>query len=776
MRCLFRWLTGAIVAVTTGSLAFSQEPGVNISILYTGDTHGHLRSFYYESARPVGGVAKRAIFFQEKRRHQKMVWVTLDSGDAISGTPLSDVFQGYLDIEAMNRLGYDAMALGVHEFDYGLAVLKQRISEAKFPILAANVTYADSGQPFVKPYVILDRGGVRIAVLGLTTGELLKRVAPENCVGLAVADPIETASRLVPQLEQQADVILAVTHEGINEDIRLASQVPQLDVIVGGMSQSELQVPMKVGKTLIVHDAAYAAKVGLLKLSFSHGENKRLHNHFFDCKLWPMDGRWVENTNYLAWLDTYKPQFTERMGTIVGSSAMNLSNLRVQSAETELGNYVTDILRESTGADAAVLPAAFFNGSIPEGPITLGDAFSAMPYDHYAVVLDVTGGELKSILDEASDQIGRPGFPQVSGLSFGIYNGRAYSVRVGGNDIDPFAHYHLATSDFLANGGLGYASLGTIAERQATGRLIRDLVRQRLASGQVASASMSRRMLFLGSEPTTLASAQPATPAPPEQPAEQPPAAAPEETPPSGAAPAEETPPAPEEQPAEEPGAAQPPSETPETPPEQPPAQPETGNGQGLDTLKYDRTGQPLEQPPAIQDEVITDEGSDLAAANPEGAQPAPPEETTAPPAAGEGTSPPAAGELGEPLGQASASQGGLHYELAMYAKDGAYELHLRVTNDGAAPVQLEFPTAERFDFRVYRGSDIVWNYNHNRFFLQAIQTQTVDPGESLDFKGLWPGTANDRTGLSPGVYHVEGICNLTSAPVRLGFDLTLTG
>ena len=399
-----------------------------------------------------------------------------------------------------------------------------------------------------------------------------------------------------------------------------------------------------------------------------------------------------------------------------------------------------------------------------------------MPYDHYAVVLDVTGGELKSILDEASDQIGRPGFPQVSGLSFGIYNGRAYSVRVGGNDIDPFAHYHLATSDFLANGGLGYASLGTIAERQATGRLIRDLVRQRLASGQVASASMSRRMLFLGSEPTTLASAQPATPAPPEQPAEQPPAAAPEETPPSGAAPAEETPPAPEEQPAEEPGAAQPPSETPETPPEQPPAQPETGNGQGLDTLKYDRTGQPLEQPPAIQDEVITDEGSDLAAANPEGAQPAPPEETTAPPAAGEGTSPPAAGELGEPLGQASASQGGLHYELAMYAKDGAYELHLRVTNDGAAPVQLEFPTAERFDFRVYRGSDIVWNYNHNRFFLQAIQTQTVDPGESLDFKGLWPGTANDRTGLSPGVYHVEGICNLTSAPVRLGFDLTLTG
>ena len=207
--------------------------------------------------------------------------------------------------------------------------------------------------------------------------------------------------------------------------------------------------------------------------------------HYYKNVLELMDGRFAENTNYVAWLGSFMPQFQEKMGTLVGASAARMDDKKVASTEMELGDFVCDSLRESLGADAALLPAAFFCAPLPEGVLTLGDLYTVMPYDHFGVVLNVTGAELKQILDESADMLGQPGFPQVSGISMGIYNGNAYQVRVSGQPLDPFARYRLATSDALADGALGYSAMGTIATRDFPGRLIRDVVRQRLATGLV---------------------------------------------------------------------------------------------------------------------------------------------------------------------------------------------------------------------------------------------------------------------------------------------------
>jgi 5'-nucleotidase/UDP-sugar diphosphatase len=493
--------------------AWSQTDAFNLSLLYTNDTHGHLQSFSSDGGKPVGGVAKRAIYMKEKRRHKKMDWLTLDGGDSLSGTPLSDVFQGFLDVEAMNRLGYDAMVLGVHDFDYGIDVLRQRMVDAKFAVISANILNESDGLPFAKPYIIVERSGVKIGIFGLTTAEIEGRVAPTNFVGLNVADPIDTARQMVNQLQSQAEIIVALTHLGVNEDIRLASQVPGIDVIVGGMSHSELQVPMKVGQTLVVQDAMYGRSVGLLKLSFKRNGGAGLERVYFDNTLEQMDGTWAENTDYLTWLGGYKAQMAERMGTIVGTAATRMSAAKVKSSETELGNFVTDIVRQQTGADAALLPAAFFRNGIADGPITLGDLYAAMPYDQYAVVLNVTGGELQEILNDAANQIGKPGFPQVSGLSFGIFDGRASAptIKVGGVPLDAFAQYRIATSDFAAEGGLNYATMGTISSRSYTGRLIRDLVRDKMGAGQAIASKMAGRITFLAQEPVVT----PAVQAPP---------------------------------------------------------------------------------------------------------------------------------------------------------------------------------------------------------------------------------------------------------------------
>jgi 2',3'-cyclic-nucleotide 2'-phosphodiesterase (5'-nucleotidase family) len=753
---------GAIAAVLVFLPSTSYAAVVNISVLYTGDTHGHLKSFYYESAKPVGGVAKRAIYFQDRRRHKKMNWVVLDSGDALSGTALSDAFQGYLDIEAMNRLGYDAMGLGAHEFDYGVAVLKQRMAEAKFPILSANVTYADSGKPLTKPYTIIERDGVKIAIFGLTTGDLAHRVAPENFAGLAVSDPIDTARTLVPKLRTQADIVFAVTHLGVNEDIRLATQVPGIDLIVGGMSHSELQEGIQALDALIVHDGTYGRYVGQLKMSYSPIPGQGLVRHYYKNVLELIDGRFAENTNYVAWLGSFMPQFQEKMGTLVGTSAARMDDKKVASTEVELGDFICDSLRESLGADAAILPAAFFCAPLPEGVLTLGDLYTVMPYDHSGVVLNVTGAELKQILDESADMLGRPGFPQVSGVSMGIFNGNAYQVRVGAQPLDPFVRYRLATSDALADGALGYAAMGTIADRDYSGRLIRDIVRQRLATGLVASASIQKRIQLLGSEPQELASVPPTEEEQPAEPETGAPGAeaetAPAETAPAESAPAEEQPSGVESTPATPEGAGA------ETPPAE--------SAEGLDALRYDRTGQPMEGQPAIHDEVIRDSGSDLTAEGPASATPPPAPEEAAP--AAPPVAPPGGSLLSSAIEQAKTTAGGLDYTFYVVESDRGYEFHLDVANNGSAPVQCDFASQERFDFQVFAGVDLLWTFNFNHFFVQSAGSETIDPGEALTYSGDWDGLTNNDKPLPQTELHCVAVYAVADAPVQLGFDVSL--
>jgi len=628
----------------------------------------------------------------------------------------------------------------VHEFDYGVDVLKQRMAEAKFPILCANVITTDTGQPFAKPYVIIEREGKKIALFGLITGDLVQRVAPKNFAGLTVRDPIEVARELVPQLKSQADVIIGVTHLGINADIQLAGQVRGIDIICGGMSHSELQVPMKVGETLITHDACYGRTVGLMKTSFGRKVDGGLEMVYFASQLVPLDGKWVENSNYITWLSSFQPQFAERMGLIVGTAAVQMSDVRIHSSETELGNYVCDTLRQQAGADVALLPAAFFQGSLAKGPVTLGDLYGVLPFDHYGVVLDVTGGELQQILNDAADQIGKEGFPQVSGASFGIFDGKSYQVRVNGAEIDPFASYKLATSDFLASGVLGYATLGTIASRGYTGKLIRDMVRDQLTSGQIANSTLYQRITFLAQAPAV---------APP---AEETTEVVAEETPPAEETPTEEVAP-PEETPAEE--------------------QPAAGDEESLDTLKYDRNGQPL----TINDEVVQDTGSEAEAPPAEEApaeQPAetaaPPEEEVAPPA--ESAQAPAA--EGTVLGSARSSSGGLEYEFLLYATDAGYEFQLKVLNSSGAPIELSYATNERFDFEVLSGTDMLWHYNINRFFVQSPLTETIGAGERIVFKGAWSGTNKGGKPLPLALYRFEAVHQLDAGPVRLGFEADL--
>ena len=744
----------------------------NISILYTADTHGHLHPFFYESRKPVGGIAKRAIFFQEKRRHKSMIWLTVDTGDALSGTPIADVFDGYVVVQAMNKLKYDAMCPGVHDFDFGADVLKQRIAEAEFPVVCANIRSLETGEPFTAPYIILEREGVRIAIFGLITGDLSERAAPENIPNLQVLDPVQTAKQLIPQLSPQADVIIALTHLGINEDIRLASEVRGIDVIIGGMSHSELQVPMKFEETLIVHNPEYARSVGMLKLSYDPVQNyKRV---YFYNEIVPMAGDWVENSNYVEWLDSYNAELSQRMETIIGSAGIELTTQKIRSAETLFGNYVTDVLRTKTNADVALLPAAFFAGTIPSGPVTLGDLYTALPYDHYAEVVEVTGGELKEIFDEAASQIGKSGFPQISGASFGILGGRAYQILVGNQQLDPFATYRVVTSDAMADGKYGYSRLGTISQRSSSGYLIRDLVRSQLATGQAAQASLGSRITFHAYDPSIdQAGGSSAGNLPAASTTQQPVENVPATTTPASSTPSGDSS---ELQPADaNPAGSSYSSATGDS--TTPPADDTPSDG-GLDDLRYDRNGQPLGSPVVVEDEVITDTNSEMdgtsAPSSDEGYPATTPPEATGQQIPPVSSIPEQVQEQVPVLGSTRTSQGGLDYLFTLSPGGDGLELRLQITNVTSMPIELTYDTNEKFDFLAKYTNDLVWNYHYNWFFMQSQQTVTISPGDTLDFNAEWDGLSNDGMASPSRALRFEAVHHLRDNPVRLELEAVM--
>lgn len=473
-----------------------------VCILYTGDTHGELRSANQDTNRNSGGIARRSTFILEQRQHQDEIYLLLDAGDAISGTADTDLLQGTDSIAAMNMLGYDAMALGIHDFDYGIQVLRQRMSQAKFPILCANVVQLDTGQPIAQPYVIITRQGLRIAVIGLITEELQSRAAPESLFYMQVLDPVLTAKDLVEYLHDKADIIVALTHQGVAQDIELGVQVPSLSAIIGGMDHARLNIPIKIRSTLVDHAGAWGEQIGQLKLTLAPGQDGKYATTEFDNKLIELNDKYAQDPTILTWLEIHEKQVQAGRLEVVGQCAKQMPAYRALAAETEIGNFTCDLLRAATKADVCLLPAGIIGGAMREGPVTIGDLYDIWPSEDQAVIVTLTGAELLSALSDACRQIGLTGFPQVSGMKFMIYGGEPRVVEINGILLDNKKSYTLATLDSCARGEYGYPHLGTSGAVQYTGRRMRDLLIDQIRTGTQLSASIGKRYVFVSSEPT----------------------------------------------------------------------------------------------------------------------------------------------------------------------------------------------------------------------------------------------------------------------------------
>ena len=319
-----------------------------------------------------------------------------------------------------------------------------------------------------------------VGIIGLTTPDTPFVTHPKNVVGLTLTDPIERAKSLASYLRPQVDVIIALTHLGIDADRELAAAVPEIDIIIGGHSHTQLEEPVVVGNTYIVQTGEHAKNLGYLKLTLEDGNVVDVLG-----KLVPVTAEVADHPAATEVVAKWGTELEEKLGQEVGATTVLLDGERanVRTKETNLGDLITDIMRDTVGADLAVNNGGGIRASINAGPITIGDIYTVLPFDNTLVKVEMLGRDLLAALEHSvrlyPEQNG--GFLQVSGLEFMFDPSREPGARVtdviiGGNALEPDKTYTVATNDFVAAGGDGYTMFQSATVLVETGEMLRDAV------------------------------------------------------------------------------------------------------------------------------------------------------------------------------------------------------------------------------------------------------------------------------------------------------------
>ncbi len=491
----------------------------SMRILHTNDTHAHL-----EPDHGLGGIAPRKTLVDQARAQSEALGqalLLLDAGDVFQGTLYFNQYEGLADLYFYNQLGYDAMAVGNHEFDSGPEALAKFINGgtivnpsmtvegATFPLLSANIDV--SAEPLlagkVKPWVILERNGQKIGIFGLTAEDTDILSSPGDNV--VFKDPVQAATQAVAQLKTEGvNKIIGLTHVGFNVDKELAAQVDDIDIIVGGHSHTELGThpgatepyPTMVtspngGKTMIVADWEWGKYLGDIRVDFDT-------NGVAAC--WegqprPVDGIITPDPAFQVKLDEFAAPLDEMKGEGIGTTSIALDGERtnVRSKETNLSNLICDALLQRTRADGVQI--ALTNGggiraSIDEGEVTVGEVITVLPFGNTVTLVTLTGSQVKEALENGVSQVenGAGRFPQVAGIRFAWDATKPVGSRIVSIEIEvaPGTYrpihmdktYRLVTNNYIMAGGDGYSVLTEGTNAYDTGLLMADVVQEYIAT------------------------------------------------------------------------------------------------------------------------------------------------------------------------------------------------------------------------------------------------------------------------------------------------------
>ncbi|WP_164779650.1 S-layer homology domain-containing protein [Paenibacillus kobensis] len=484
----------------------------DLRVLHTNDTHAHLDN-----------IARRVTAIKQARTANSLL---LDAGDVFSGTLYFNQYNGLADLWFMNKVGYDAMTFGNHEFDKGPATLKTFVQGAQFPFVSANIDYGtdpdlsplfsgtvgtSAGSGHIYPSIIKEVNGEKIGIFGLTTPDTAALSSPGDKIAFQYAK--SSAEAAVAALKAKGvNKIIALSHIGFSEDEKLADEVDGIDIIVGGHSHTKLPAPVvhhaDREPTIIVQTGEYAANLGLLDATFdANGVLTAWNGKLIEIDAKDTAGNYViaADAEAAAKLAEYAAPLEQLKKTVIGKTVTVLDGERgnVRKKETNLGDLMADGMLAKVkslvpqAADVqgyvTIQNGGGIRASIDAGDITLGELLTVMPFGNNLTALKMTGAEIAAALENGVSgvQTGEGRFPQVAGMRFYYDSTKqgevvdsvtGQTVKTGQritkvqiknadgtySDMKPDAYYIVATNSFMADGGDFYRSM---KQAKTAGRL-----------------------------------------------------------------------------------------------------------------------------------------------------------------------------------------------------------------------------------------------------------------------------------------------------------------
>lgn len=465
--------------------AYASDAAPRLVIFHTNDVHGHVspETGHGGALSAIGYDRLSAVVKAEKTPH-----LLLDAGDAISGVIFANAMSGDLVAQLLPRLGYDALAVGNHEFDYGYARLIALRDAYGLPYLAANVT-KDDGSFLFPRFSVKDVGGLKVGIFGLSTPMTATTTDPRNVVGLSFGTPEEvfTAAREVVKTlrGQNVDLVAALTHLGSESycepsSIQLARNVPGIDLIVDGHSHSALDGGIKEGDALIVSTGEYLGSLGRVEVTERKGGGFDLTARLVPASALQSVAPDAAMTEIVKKLDD---ALNAALSAVVARTSFDLDGgrERVRAESTNLGRMIGASLIQATGADVGFINGGSIRESIPRGDVTRRQVLSVLPYGNYICVVKIKGSDLLAALNFGLSQPKAGGFPQFYGMTavaearedklkdgspHAYHEAGPQNVTVGGKPLDEDAVYVVATNDFLAAGGDGYSMFSRYAHSE----------------------------------------------------------------------------------------------------------------------------------------------------------------------------------------------------------------------------------------------------------------------------------------------------------------------
>ena len=508
-------------------LAIAQ--GTRITVLHVNDTHSHLDAFgpkNHAMTGEIGGIAKAATIIGGVRAHHKNV-LLLHAGDAFVGDFMFNEYFGVPELQLLQQLGVDAMAVGNHEFDFGpdflAMILGQAFPQQAFPLLSANLdmTAVPALQQFIQPAIMKDIGGVKVGIFGMT----VPAEPTSNAAPVIINSDIGTiAGTQVAMLRQQgAQVVIMLSHLGNYLDRIIASNVPGIDVIVGGHDHYVFERPQRVknpaGTNTLILEAGHAYEyVGKLEMEVG-AQGVRVMSY----ELVPVDKHVPRDPTVQGFVDQLKAGIMGAYGDVyrkvVAEAVMDLDQ-EFDAArpwrDTPLGDLVTDAYRHTTHSDIAVTAIGLTGEKIYAGPIVGNDVFHVLCYGYdQASGLGFTlatgtidaANLVKGLEIGVSElEVTQDFVIQVSGMEYAYDAGKPAgervnlaSIRIHGRPLDPARSYTITTN----SGIIGLLSvLGvTIGNVQIRPDLEYNVLRDHLHELRVVRPCTEHRIVDTGVRP-----------------------------------------------------------------------------------------------------------------------------------------------------------------------------------------------------------------------------------------------------------------------------------